>query len=193
MTTIPWNNLTRITPPADPLITLDDAKRHVGASDYDEADEILADLIESATDLIEGPSGVGRAMVTQTWRGTLDSLPSSFSIPLGPVQSITSISYVDPDGVSQTIPSTDYHTDFDRHPALVAFYSVPPATARVPGAVKVTFVAGYGDPADTPAKVRHAARLLIGSWFKNREADTAAPLTEIPLGVTRILNQIRRY
>lgn len=194
MTTIPWNNLTRTVPPADPLISLDDAKAHVGASDYDEVDELLTELVEAATDFIEGPSGVGRAMVTQEWRATLDHLPSSFSIPLGPVQSITSITYVDQAGETQTIPPADYHTDFDRHPALVAFFKPRPTdVANVPGAVKVTFVAGYGEPADVPAKVRHAARLLIGSWFKNREADTEAKLSEIPLGVTRILNQIRRF
>ena len=194
MTTIPWNNLTRTVPPADPLISLDDAKAHVGASDYDEVDDLLTSLVEAATDFIEGPSGAGVAMVTQTWRATLDHLPSSFAIPLGPVQSITSITYVDRDGQTQTIDPTDYHTDFDRHPALVAFIKDRPTDlARVPGAVKVTFVAGYGDPADTPAKARHAARLLIGSWFKTREADTETKLSEIPMGVTRIINQIKRF
>lgn len=191
--TIPWNNLTRVTAPADPLISLDDAKAHVRASDYDEDDDYLTALVEAAASHIEGPTGVGRVMVTQTWRGTLDSLPSSFSIPLGPVQSITSITYVDQAGETQTVPPADYHTDFDRHPALVAFFKRPTDVANVPGAVKVTFVAGYGEPADVPAMVRHAARLLVGSWFKNREADTEAKLSEPPIGVTRILNQIRRF
>lgn len=194
MTTIPWNNLSRTVPPADPLISLDDAKAHVGASDYDEVDDFLTELVEAATAHIETPAGVGVALVTQTWRATLDHLPSSFSIPLGPVQSITSITYVDRDGQTQTLDPSSYHTDFDRHPALVAFIKPRPTDlANIPGAVKVTFVAGYGDPADVPANIRHAARLLIGEWFRNREASSEARLSEIPMGVTRILNQIRRF
>lgn len=193
MTTIPWNNLTRIIPPADPLISLEDAKAHVGASDYDEVDDQLTALIESATDTIEGPTSTGVAFVTQTWRATMDRLPSTFSIPLGPIQSITSITYVDQAGETVTVDPDTYHTDFDRHPALVAFYSAPPVAACVPGSVKVTFVAGYGDPSDTPAKARHAVRLLVGEWFKNREASSEANLSEPPIGVTRILNQIRRF
>ena len=62
MQTIPWNNLTRVIAPADPLISLDDAKRHVGASDYDEVDDQLNALVEAATDYIEGPSGAGVAI-----------------------------------------------------------------------------------------------------------------------------------
>lgn len=193
MTTIPWNNLTRTVPPADPLISLDDAKAHLDASDYDEVDDLLTELVEAATDYIEGPSGAGLALVDQTWRATLDTLPSTFAIPLGPVREIVSITYVDQAGETQTIDPADYHTDFDRHPAMVAFLKPRPAVARVPGAVKVTFACGYGSPEETPAKARHACRLLVGSWFKTREADTEAPLTEVPLGVTRILNQIRRF
>lgn len=194
MQTIPWNNLTRVIAPADPLISLDDAKAHLGASDYDEVDDQLTALVEAATDYIEGPSGAGVAMVEQTWRATLDTLPSAFSIPLGPVQSITSITYLDTEGVTQTIDPTSYHTDFDRHPALVAFIKPRPTdVARVPGAVKVTFVCGYGSPEETPAKARHACRLMVGEWFKNREASSEANLSEPPIGVTRILNQIRRF
>ncbi len=193
MTMIPWNNLTRITPADDQLITLEDAKAQVGASDYDEVDDFLTTLVEAATDAIEGPSSTGAVFVTQTWRATLDHLPSCFSIPLGPIQSITSITYVDQAGETQTIDPATYHTDFDRHPAMVAFYSAPPVPARVPGAVKVTFVAGYGEPSETPAKARHAVRLLVGSWFKNREADTQASLTELPIGVTRLMAQLKRF
>ncbi|WP_425985872.1 head-tail connector protein [Brevundimonas sp. TWP1-2-1b1] len=193
MTTIPWNNLTRITPPADPLISLDDAKAHVGASDYDEVDDFLTTLVEAATDTIEGPSSTGAVFVSQTWRATLDHLPSCFSIPLGPIQSITAITYVDQAGVVQTIDPATYHTDFDRHPAMVAFYNSPPVPARVPGSVKVTFVAGYGDPSQTPAKARHAVRLLVGEWFKNREASTEASVRETPIGVSRLLAQLKRF
>lgn len=193
MTTIPWNNLTRITPPADPLISLDDAKAHVGASDYDEVDDFLTTLVEAATDTIEGPSSTGAVFVSQTWRATLDHLPSCFSIPLGPIQSITSITYVDQAGEVQTIDPATYHTDFDRHPAMVAFYSAPPVPARVPGSVKVTFVAGYGDPSQTPAKARHAVRLLVGDWFKNREASTEASVRETPIGVSRLMAQLKRF
>lgn len=185
----PWN-LSLVTPASDPVVDIDRLKAHVGVSDYDEADEQLIDLEKAAVDFVEGPTGVGVALATQTWRLSLDGLPSSFSIPLGPVQSVTSITYLDADGVSQTVDPDTYIVDTDRYRALVAFIKPRPNVLAVPGSVKVTFVAGH--PV-VPAKLKQAVLLLVGSWFKTRENDTDAPLTEVPIGVTRILNQVRRH
>lgn len=190
---VPWNALSLVEAAAEPLISMEDAKAHLGLGEFDDVDDSLNELIAAATNMIEGPDGAGLALVTQTWRASLDGLPSSISIPLTPVQEIVSITYLDTAGDVQTIAPTDYHVDVDRTPALVAFLKRPSDIANVPGCVKLTFTAGYGSADQTPAMARHAVRLLIGSWFKTRENDSEAPLTEVPFGVTRILNQIRRF
>lgn len=185
-----WTNLTRVSAPATPLIDVETAIAHCRASDEDE--ETITRLIEAATDFISGPSGIGTALVTSEWRMSLDTLPSTFSIALTPVQSVDSITYRDADGEVQTIDAGDYYVDVDQRPAVVAFLKMRPIVQRVPGAVKVAFTAGFGDtPADAPADLRHAALLLISHWFENREAVQGIETFEVPLGVERILAKYR--
>ena len=54
-----------------------------------------------------------------------------------------------------------------------------------PDAVGVEFVAGYGDaPADVPAPIRQAMRLLIGAWYENRESTAiGVSVAELPASV----------
>lgn len=40
--------------------------------------------------------------------------------------------------------------------------------------------------------IRHAALLLIGHWYANREATSDRPLTEIPFAVKHLLSPYRR-
>lgn len=187
-----WTNLSRVAAPAKPLIEVEAAIAHCRANDSE--DELITSLIEAATAFIDGPNGIGVALVTASWRMSLDALPSTFTIPLNPVQSVDAITYRDPDGEVQTLDPSTYYVDVDQRPAVVAFIKPRPAILRAPGAVKVEFTAGYGDDSsDVPADLRHAALLLISHWYENREAALpfAGQFGEAPLGVARILAKYR--
>jgi hypothetical protein len=184
-----WTSLTRVTRSETPLIDVETAIAHCRASDEDE--ETIARLIEVATDFISGPSGIGTALLTEEWKLSLDSLPSVIELDLTPVQSVDSVTYVDEDGVTQTVDPATYYVDVDQRPAIVAFIATRPITKAVPGAVKVHFTAGYGAPADVPADLRHAALLLISHYFENREAVQEVETFEVPMGVERILRKYR--
>ncbi len=189
-----WTNLSRVTAPLDSVVTLAEAKGHLRVSHADE-DALIINLIEAATSYVEGPNGIGVSLLTQTWRASFDGFPcGSFLIPLGPIQSITSIQYRDGAGQMQTLSADRYDVDLDQEPCRIhrAPGSSWPALTVRPGSVKVTFQAGYGsDPEDIPVILRQAILLLIGHWYEERSDTTAMNVSSIPHGVEAILNRYR--
>ena len=72
-----------------------------------------------------------------------------------------------------------------------AFNQIWPNTRRVPNAVTVTYVAGYGTArTDVPGTIKSAMKLLMGHWFENREEvvllNTIAQ--ELPRGAKALLD-----
>src|SRR5688500_7412341 len=106
--------LTLVTAPSasDPVITLPEAKMHCRAMEIDE-DALLTSLVTAATSWAE--SYTRRAFVTQTWDLKLESFydcdyyrDGAVWLPKAPVASITSITYVDSNGTTQTWSTDDW-------------------------------------------------------------------------------------
>lgn len=124
-----------------------------------------------------------RALVTQTWELTLDCFPCSsslsgniqrigaISLPLSPVQSITSIKYLDASGVLQTLASTEYSlTSDDPNVVVPAYGKTWPDTLMQAGAVVIKYVAGYGaTAASIPEAIRIWIMLNVATLYENRE------------------------
>lgn len=142
-----------VTPPTQPLITVDDMKAGLLRVDHDADDMVIAQLIDAAT--MEGQVTAARAFVTQTLSLALDGWPADGVIRLWwpPVQSVTSVKYFDADNVEQTVSGADYIAITDVTPALV----VPspgkawPTSLRDYSPIRVVYVAGYGTPAAVAA------------------------------------------
>jgi uncharacterized phiE125 gp8 family phage protein len=112
------------------------------------------------------------------------------------LQSVVAITYVDGNGDTQTLDSSIYTVDGDSEPGRVypAYGECWPAPRCIPKAVKVQYVAGYGDAADdVPARIRLAIMLLVGSLANNREDDTPIALHKVPWGVRSMLSDYRMY
>ena len=108
-------------------------------------------------------------------------------IPLPPLQSITSITYLDSAGVSQILAPTAYRVDAVSSPGRVtpAYGTSWPDTYPVSNAVVIRFVAGYGDAAaNVPQKIRQWIMAMVGSMNENRETVMISPstLTLVQLG-----------
>lgn len=185
-----WSRLKRVTAPAADPVTLAEAKAHLRILHPDE-DVLVGGLIKSAVAMIDGPNGIGVALVTQTWRLSLDHL-CDFEIPLWPVTSVDEIAFVDTEGEDDTV--SEFEPDLDSDPVRVSppYGQSWPSTRCSPGAVKVTFTAGFGEAAAVPADIKAAILLLIGHLYEHREAANDAPLTVTPLAVESILNRYRR-
>lgn len=113
----------------------------------------------------------GRAFITQTWKYYFEDFPYSgkeFQIPKPPLQSVSSISYLDSSGNTQTWSSSNYTVDTDSNIGTVyPNYGVIYPTARdIEKAITVTFIAGYGNAEDVPTPIVEAIKLQIQILFE---------------------------
>jgi uncharacterized phiE125 gp8 family phage protein len=169
-----------VTPPAALAVTVDELKAHCRVDSHDEDDYLLS-LVDLATDFVQGHTG--RQLITATWRLTLDGFAEGidddgeFRLPKAPLQSISSISYLDTAGDSQTWSSAEWQATHPAGPmaprgrlAPAPGYSWPQTEAGRRGAVVVTFVAGYGAAATAvPARIKHALKLYAAEAYARRE------------------------
>lgn len=161
-----------VTAPTAEPITLGDAKLQCRV-DHDRDDEFLSDLISSTRMHLEGRDGwLGRVLVTQTWDYRLDSFPSTgqaIELPLPPTQSVTSITYEDPDGVPIVWGSSNYIVSgvggFNKATVSEASGSSWPGTATTTEPVIIRFTAGYGSPLAVPMPIRRAMLLMVEDLY----------------------------
>ncbi len=148
-------SLFLVTAPTVEPISLTEAKLHCKI-DVTADDALIQGAIRAAREYAE--TATRRALCQQTWDLKLDGFPCDdepIELPLPPVQSITSITYVDQAGDSQTWASNQYRTSLPAGPhaapGLIApIYGVRyPVTQDVMDAVTVRMVNGYSAAAKT--------------------------------------------
>lgn len=188
-----WSGVSVSAKPSGELITVAKLKSRLRIDVADD-DDLLSDLLEGAIARIDGPNGIGVAMIKQTWRKSMDCFPCTILLPGAPVKAIASIKYIDVDGVEQTVVPADYRADFDSEPVRVepSFGKSWPATRDVIGAVKVEYELGEDNAADVHRDLIDAVCLIVGHRYANREAASESQSHAIPLGVEWILDQHRR-
>lgn len=158
-------------------------KRQLNLSDDDDLTQ-LADAIAQAQEHVE--TVLGRALLTQEWTLRLSGFPRDASqliiLPGGFVGSVTSITYLDVDGVSTSWSSGwDLH-NFGKngrgHLAVSAGGEWPEAQD---GGMPVTIVyqVGWPDLASIPAVLVGCVKLLAATLFdENRGAYSDKPYSE---------------
>lgn len=164
--------LKLITPASTFPITLEDAKLHCRV-DTAADDALINALITAATELAEQKTG--RALMAQTWELTLDAFPEAFEITRIPLQSITSLKYIDTAGVEQTLSNALYSMDMaDDHgfAYVVPVYNGtwPENRAQI-NAVALRYVAGYASAAAVPEGIKQWIRLMVSTMYENRETE----------------------
>lgn len=165
--------LRLFTPPSELPLTLAEAKAHLRETESDQDTQIEA-FLKGAVSQLDGRDGVlGRALCTQTWDMLLDAFPAgdAIEIPLPPLQSVTSVTYVDQDGATQTMPSADYIVDTASQPGVIvlAYGKSWPYARAQRNAVTIRFIAGYGAAAAVPPAIKDAIKLMVGDRHKDRE------------------------
>lgn len=172
--------LTLVSAPRADPVSLADIKAHLKIDTALE-DALLLRYLQAAMGRLEGRDGwLNRAFITQEWDWTLDTFPAGafLAVPLPPLQSVTSIQYIDTNGIVQTLPPTDYTVDTRNQPGWIApAYGVSfPSTRAVFNAVTIRFVAGYGDgPDSVPEPIRIALLGMVADVYEHRSLETSAP------------------
>jgi uncharacterized phiE125 gp8 family phage protein len=160
--------------------------------DHSDDDTVIQGLLEAAAGHIE--ELLGRALVTQTWRQDFAEFDDELRLDVGNLISVTSITYYDGDGASQTLATTVYTSFTDDTGPYIALKPDQewPDTAERDDAVRVTWTAGYGaTEASVPRKLRQAILLLGGHWYQNRSA-VGEGMQELPLSVSALIGSSRR-
>ena len=162
--------LRYVSGPTTEPVTLAQAKAHLRV-DNDAEDSLISALISTARGLAE--TKLRRALGAQTWTRTLDAFPAN-AIELGmpPVQSITSVVYIDAAGDEQTLSTSDYILDNIQSPGWVLpsdSLGAWPSTASTVNAVTVTFVTGWAADA-VPQEVKQYILMHVASMFDRRDA-----------------------
>lgn len=167
------STLTRTVDPAEYPVTLSEVKRALKLGTTTSDDDLeLNDLIPVAVDMVERDAQ--RALARQTWALYMDEFPcEEIELRMPPVISVTSVTYIDTEGDSQTVSTSNYDTDLKSSPARIfpAEGTYWPSTDCVPNAVTVTFVAGYA--ASVPKVAYQAIMLAVKSLYFGCDAGEA--------------------
>lgn len=170
------------------VLSLAEAKEHLRVDD-DEQDALIAGLIMAAEDHVERMTG----LVLE--RRTICEAITGFGgrIRTWPIASIDVVEYVDGAGVDRQLQSTAYRVNKAARPARLMNVGAPwPALGRLNGTVALTLTAGFEDSTNVPAGVVQAIRMIVGHFFRNRDAVvTAGSPVEVPIAVDMLLEPYR--
>lgn len=179
-------------------MTLAEAKSHLRVDGTDD-DALITSLIKQAREYCEDYQG--KKYITQTLELVLDAFPAEDYIEFracSPVQSITSVKYTDSEGVESTVAATDYILDNDSFVNKINLSygkSWPTTTLQPINAVRIRFIAGYGDAATAvPESVKWAMVLhmkLLGDGIlqdlKPEEKKGLEKARDALLGINRVV------
>ena len=177
---------TLVTGPTIEPVSPDEIKSHLNIS-TDADDELLRSYIKTARKHAENLTN--RALITQTWDLFLDYFPSVIYVPFPPLQSVSSISYLDTNGDSQTLSASVYTVDTDSEPGRVylSYQQNWPSLRGDRNGVTVRFVAGHTSAANVPEPIKHAIKMIVGHMYENRENTSSMNLSVIPTNARSFL------
>lgn len=181
-----------VTPGVEP-VTLPELKLHCRV-DHEEEDTLITSLGKAARQWFE--NALDRQLTTATWRIKVGGFNwTALTLPYPPLVAVTAITYLDAAGDSHTLDAAVYDVVTSQTPGYVRLANEQswPATLYDPEAVTITYTAGYGDVSAVPDLVKAGIKILVGHWFKNREAVAAGTMNEVPMALDSIVASVRAY
>lgn len=160
--------LSLVTGPTVEPLSLQEAKDHLRVSIADD-DGLIAGYILAARRYAENYTR--RVLCSSTWDYTIDRcwpwkcvdgyMTHRIELPIPPLQSVSSISYVDIDGATQTLSASDYVVKIDDTFGIIepAYNATWPDLRHQLSAATVRFIAGYDG--DVPDEIRTAIMLHV--------------------------------
>jgi len=180
---LPILELTTV-PGAEP-VSRDEAKANCRVDGTSE-DALFDIWIAAARGQVEAYTN--RALITQSWRVTLDDFPCAgkwLELPKPPFASLTKIEIRQADGTYALATADDFDVLKPAGPCAQPACLGPKPDKAWPvsewaglGRARIQFSAGYGAAADVPRELKAAILLLVADMFANREAQADRALTE---------------
>lgn len=164
--------LQLVTEPAVEPVSLTEARTSIGWMEEDSThDDKLSSLITFARREVE--QYTRKALITQTWRLSLDEFPvDKIRLPRPPLLSVTSVQYDPETGSAVTlVAGTDYQVITSEKPGYVlpAYNEVWPVARHYPDSVRITYQAGFGpEQSDVPEQYRQVILNIVTFCFEMR-------------------------
>lgn len=155
------------TETGDEIILLEPAKKYLQATDYDDEDELIIEMIKAARDFIENFCGI--SLVDKSIVLDAVNYPVPFQIPYGPVKNISVINVDDVD-----VSATDTGADG---------YIYTTGTK-----LRLEYTAGYNV---TPPALINAMYRIMRIFYEQRDAETMTSFTRQVPNV--ILTTLEKY
>jgi uncharacterized phiE125 gp8 family phage protein len=177
--------------PVSSPVTVEDARLHLDLDD-NYYDSQLDRLIDVARRRVE--QDTRRSLVTQTHVLSMDTFPSNgiIELPTAPVQSVTSVTYVDTNDATQTF--TEFTLDSNNTPSRLVLNdgeSFPTVRGHYDD-VKVTYVSGYGSTVASVDPVAKFAILMLVSHLFNSPSVTAhGSVNVVPVGYESLIDSLK--
>lgn len=142
-------------------------------------DTLISGLITAARKHVERYTGV--SLLSQTIQQNFDVFPdvcrktpdAELLLSVSPLIAVTSVAYLDANGDSQTISSSNYVVDSVSKPARIAptFNYTWPETYNVINAVTVTYTAGHSatSAAHFPDELLIAMKMWLAGLYETRQ------------------------
>lgn len=154
------------------LLTANEARAHLNLPSGIGDNEYLLSLVVAATAAVENYTGL--RLLTQTFQDVHDMFPKGgkcLFLRNAPAASVTSVTYLDTAGDSQTWSASEYTTDLVSVPGRIApkpNYTYPLTSTQIK-AVTVNYTAGYGSTAaSVPADLVQAVKMVLVDFYENR-------------------------
>lgn len=154
--------LTLVTAAVDTPVGLQELKDWARV-DTDDDDATLRRVLLSATRTVEELTR--RALMTQTWRLSIDGMPGDrfLELPRPPLSSVSSFVYFDLDGTQSTFDlSSNADVITTSEPGRIVLHSgsVWPTGTRRYDSARITFVAGYSSRDEIPEPLREIVMMI---------------------------------
>lgn len=178
-----------VTPPATEPVTLSEMREHLGITQSTDTsrDSIISRRIVCAREWAEEYTRT--FFITQSILGSADDFHENIIYLKRPLQSVTTVKYIDETGIQQLISSSEYQVDTLSACILPKYGAEWPTARNQPNSVQIQFIVGYGNAAAVPESIKEAIRFIVSQWevFQSSIEGVMRPFT-IPNAAKQLLD-----
>ncbi len=173
----------KTAPSAYPVTRDELVKVHIKVDGATE-DSLLDIYIAAATEQVE--DYIQRQLMRATYELHMDNWSCDvvcgyLKLKKAPLISVVSIKYDDIDNVEQTLDASLYQVDIISEPGRVRFIGALPSTYDKPNAIRIEYLAGYGDASSDlvaqraliPGRAKIGILRGVADLYENRQDETA--------------------
>ena len=165
-------NFKRLTYPTTTIITLQEAKDHLRVTANDE-DAVILDCIKAATNLVE--KDTNQFFLSGSCCVYMDSKEfcsyEEITIWAYPVNEVSSIKYLDTDGVEQTFATSNYSTDLTDSPIRILPITIASVKANVVNQYRIYLNVGYLNRDQIDAELINWVKIWTAFFYETRQPE----------------------